>query len=90
MPLLIYSLYRVLLIFGAAGLLYLAGARDLTLVALAVIVGMLVAFLLLRGPRDAATAYLADRKLRRAETGERFSPGIEADADAEDSQHFEG
>lgn len=85
MPFLIYSLYRVLLIVAAAAALYPV-ARGWLLLLLAVIIGSLLSFLILRGPRDKATAYLAARKAHRDKTGERFSPEIEDDARAEDSE----
>lgn len=85
MPLLIYSLYRVLLIVAAGAALYFV-ARGWLLLLLAIVLGSLLSFLLLRGPRDKATAYLAARKAHRVETGERFSAEIEDDNRAEDSE----
>lgn len=89
MPLLTYSVYRVLLIVGAGAILYAFGARSLTLAILAIFVGMLLSYLVLKGPRDKAAKYLADRKAHRDQTGEQFSSEIEADAKAEDAEHYD-
>lgn len=56
--LLVYTLLRLLLVVAAGGLLYLAGLRGLLLVAVAVIVGALLSFLLLKPHRDRAVATL--------------------------------
>ncbi|GAB2614235.1 DUF4229 domain-containing protein [Pseudactinotalea suaedae] len=58
MPLLIYTLLRVLLVVVAGGALYLLGMRGLLLVVVAVVVGALLSFLLLKGPRDRAAQTL--------------------------------
>lgn len=74
---------------GAGAILYAFGARSLTLAILAIFVGMLVSYLVLKGPRDKAAVYLAERKAHRERTGEQFSADIEADARAEDQQHYD-
>ena len=70
MALLIYTVLRVLLVVAAGGLLYLVGMRGVLLVAAAVVVGALLSFLLLNGPRDRAAGTLqafAEREPRAAE-----------------------
>lgn len=56
MPLLVYTLLRVLLVVASGGVLYLLGMRGLLLVVVAVVVGALLSYLLLSGPRKAAVA----------------------------------
>lgn len=58
MPLLTYTLLRVLLVVVAGAVLYLLGMRGVLLVAVAVLVGALLSFLLLKGPRDRAAGTL--------------------------------
>ncbi|WP_420112487.1 DUF4229 domain-containing protein [Pseudactinotalea sp.] len=60
MSLLVYTLLRMLLVVAAGGLLYLAGLRGLLLVAVAVLVGALLSFLLLKPHRDRAVATLQE------------------------------
>ncbi len=57
-PLLIYTVLRLLLVVAAGALLYLLGMRGVLLVVVAVIVGALLSFLLLKGPRDRAAGTL--------------------------------
>lgn len=85
MPLLLYTLYRVLVFVAAFVLLFWAGANPFLAVALAAVVAFAVSYLFLRGPRDAAAAWLAGRSERRAQRGRRFSREAEADAAFEDS-----
>lgn len=80
MSLIVYTLLRVLLVVAAGALLYLAGMRGVLLVAVAVLVGAMLSFVLLKGPRDRAAATLkafAEREPRVSEP--------DADALAEDS-----
>jgi hypothetical protein len=84
-PLLLYTLYRVLVFAAAFVLLWWAGADPLLAVALAAVVAFAVSYLFLRGPRDAAAAWLASRAERRAPRGQRLSREAEADAAYEDS-----
>lgn len=65
---------------------YLLGAGVLIAGLLAIIVGWLLAFLVLKPYADAATTWLADRRKAQAEGREpRFSAKISADEDAEDA-----
>jgi hypothetical protein len=52
---------------------------------LAAVLAFLVSYLALRGPRERAALYLADRSARRKATGEQFSREIEQDAAFEDA-----
>ena len=66
-----YSLYRLALLLAAFGLLYWVGASLPVALLGAIIIASAVAYLALRGPRDAAAAWLAARaearKARRAQ-----------------------
>jgi ABC-type siderophore export system fused ATPase/permease subunit len=84
-PLLLYTLYRVLVFAAAFGLLFWAGANPFLAVALAAVIAFAVSYLFLRGPRDAAASWLAARAERRSRRGERFSREAEADAAFEDA-----
>lgn len=85
MPLLLYTLYRVLVFAAAFVLLLWAGANPLLAVVLAAVIAFAVSYLFLRGPRDAAAAWLAGRAERRGQRAQRFSRESEADAAYEDS-----
>ena len=78
---------RVLLplIAAALGVLWFAGLRGWLLVLVAAVVALMLSYLTLRKPREAASRYLAARAEHRARTGERFSREIEDDAAAEDA-----
>ncbi|WP_225228390.1 MULTISPECIES: DUF4229 domain-containing protein [Oerskovia] len=52
---------------------------------IAAVLAFLVSYLALRGPRERAAQYLADRAARRKATGEQFSREIEDDAAFEDA-----
>lgn len=52
---------------------------------IAAVLAFLVSYLALRGPRERAAQYLADRAARRRVTGEKFSREIEDDAAFEDA-----
>lgn len=80
MPLLVYTLLRLLLIVLAAGVLYLLGLRDLLLVVVAVVVGALLSYLLLSGPRRRAV-----QRLQQFAEAEPKQPRPDADALAEDA-----
>ncbi|MBO0608796.1 DUF4229 domain-containing protein [Myceligenerans salitolerans] len=77
MPLVTYTVLRLALFAGALGLLYLAGLRSWLLVGIAAVAAPALSYVLLRGPRDAAATWLADRRARRGLTA-----GAAADADA--------
>lgn len=76
-PVLTYTAMRLLLLVAALGVLYLAGARGLLLLALAVLVSGLVSFLLLSRQRDAMSAALVAR-------GTRLRSRLDAGAGSED------
>ncbi|MFC8922185.1 DUF4229 domain-containing protein [Cellulosimicrobium sp. NPDC057127] len=85
MPLVVYSVLRLLLFGVALGALWLVGLRGWLLVLVAAAVALMLSYLTLRGPRDAASRYLAARAEHRARTKERFSRAVEDDAAAEDA-----
>ncbi|WP_084618246.1 DUF4229 domain-containing protein [Jonesia quinghaiensis] len=85
MPLIIYTFIRLAAIIVCALGLYAAGARSSVLWLLAIIIGMMVSYLLFRGPRDNAARYLQERAEQRKSKGERFGPAAALDADYEDS-----
>jgi hypothetical protein len=63
-PVLAYTVARLLLFLAVLGVLYLLGARSLLLLALALLLSGLFSFWLLAGPRQAMSAFLADRMHR--------------------------
>lgn len=81
MPVLVYSLLRILLIVAAGGGLYLAGMRGLLLVVVAVLVGAALSYVLLDKQRRASAEWLAARG--RGHT--RIEDRLAADADEEDA-----
>ena len=85
MPVVVYSVLRLLLFVVALGALWLAGMRGWLLVLVAAAVALMLSYLTLNKPRGAASRYLAERSERRARTGERFSREIEDDAAVEDA-----
>ncbi|MFE6234151.1 DUF4229 domain-containing protein [Cellulosimicrobium sp. NPDC057862] len=85
MPVVVYSVLRLLLFAAALGVLWFAGLRGWLLVLVAAVVALMLSYLTLRRPREAASRYLAARAEHRARTGERFSREIEDDAAAEDA-----
>lgn len=84
MPLIVYTLWRVLIFAALVPLLWWAGARGALLLVLAVLLTFLVSLLALRGPRDRAALWLAGRaeakRVRRAEGTD------DPDAAAEDAE----
>ncbi|WP_147918651.1 DUF4229 domain-containing protein [Ruania zhangjianzhongii] len=81
MPVLVYSLLRILLIVAAGGGLYLAGMRGVLLVVAAVLVGAGLSYVLLDKFRRASAEWLASRG--RGKTG--WEDRIASDADDEDA-----
>ena len=65
MPLILYTLYRLALLLAACGLLLWAGASLPVALLGAIVIASAVAYLALRGPRDAAAAWLASRAAAR-------------------------
>ncbi|WP_166845475.1 DUF4229 domain-containing protein [Isoptericola sp. BMS4] len=81
MPLVLYTLWRILIFVAALVLGYLAGLGSWLLVLVAAVVAFAVSYLALRGPRDAASLWLAERaERRRAGRGAR-----DVDAEFEDA-----
>jgi hypothetical protein len=64
-PLVLYTLWRVLLFVAVLGVGYLAGLRSWLLLVVAAVVALTVSYLALRRPRDAAARWLAERAERR-------------------------
>jgi hypothetical protein len=56
-----YTTARILLFVAAAGLIYLAGARGLLLIGLALLVSALASYILLTRQRDAMAGALSRR-----------------------------
>ena len=81
MPVLVYSLLRLLLVVAAGGGLYLAGMRGLLLVIAAVLVGAGLSYVLLDRFRRASGEWLASRG--RGKT--RWEDRLASDADDEDA-----
>lgn len=73
-----YTTARILLFVAATVLIYLAGARGLLLLALALLVSGLISFVLLSRQRDAMSGALSNR-LRRVR--ERIDKGAAAEDD---------
>ncbi|MGP7959637.1 DUF4229 domain-containing protein [Sanguibacter sp. A247] len=84
MPLVAYTLWRVLIFVAVLPLLWWAGARGPLLLLLAVVLTFLVSLLALRGPRDRAALWLAERaeakRVRQAQGTD------DPDAAAEDAE----
>ena len=71
-----YTTARILLFVAAAGLIYLAGARGLLLLALALVVSGAASYILLSRQRDAMSGALVNRfRSMRA----RFDEGTKAE-----------
>ncbi|MBD8079488.1 DUF4229 domain-containing protein [Cellulosimicrobium arenosum] len=85
MPLVVYSVLRLLLFAAALGVLWMLQMRGWLLVLVAAAIAFMVSYLALRGPREAAAVYLAERAEHSRRTGERFSREIEDDAALEDA-----
>jgi len=81
MPVIIYSVLRLGLFLAALVGLWLAGMGGWLLVLVAAVVAWAVSYAVLGRQRDAAALWIAER---RGAERPRFSPGVEADAAAED------
>lgn len=86
MPLVVYSALRLLVLAAVMAALALVGMGGWLLVVVAALAAWAVSYLVLAGPRDRAALWLARRAERRRATGTRFSPGVDADAAAEDAE----
>ena len=85
-PFLRYTLLRVLVIVVVALPLYALGLRGPLLLAAAVLLGAVVAYLVLAGPRRRMVDDLAARRERTGDRPARGGrTGRDADADAEDA-----
>lgn len=82
MPVLTYTLLRFLFMLGAGALLYVLGVRSWLLLALAVLIGAGLSYVLLNGPRHSAAKELERRTGGRPT---RFERSVDADADGEDA-----
>jgi hypothetical protein len=80
-----YTSARILLFVAAMGLLYLAGARGLLLVALALVVSALASYVVLSRQRDAMSAALSRRLTRTQRKAAEFKARLEEGAAAEDA-----
>lgn len=85
LPVLKYTVMRLVLFVVALALLSLAGAGRLTAVVLAALVSALVSYLLLRGPRDAVAQVIAERVESRLDHPGRFGQGVREDEQVEDA-----
>ncbi|WP_407319058.1 DUF4229 domain-containing protein [Isoptericola halotolerans] len=90
MPLVIYTLLRLLLFAVALGGGYLVGLRSWLLVLVAVVVAFAVSYLVLPKQKDAAARWLAERAERRRAGQEGLGRIIDEDAAAEDWDHEPG
>jgi hypothetical protein len=79
-----YTSARILLLVIAMVLLYLAGARGILLVALAVIVSALASYVLLSRQRDVLAAALQRKMSRATDKAAEFRSRLEEGASSED------
>ncbi len=79
-----YTSARILLFVAATGLLYLAGARGLLLLGLALVVSGIASFVLLSRQRDAMSAAITGRIGGVRGRVDEFRSRIDAGAGAED------
>ncbi|HWS58583.1 MAG TPA: DUF4229 domain-containing protein [Actinotalea sp.] len=86
MPLVVYSALRLAILLAALAALWAVGMGGWLLVVVAALAAWAISFLVLAGPRDRAALWLAERAERRRAAGTRFTPGVEADALAEDAE----
>ena len=83
MPVIVYSVLRLGLFALALLGLWAAGMGGWLLVVVAAVAAGALSYVLLGRQRTAAAIWIAER---RAATRPRFSPGVEADAAAEDAE----
>jgi len=83
MPVIVYSVLRLGLFALALLGLLAAGMGGWLLVVVAAVAAGALSYVLLGRQRTAAAVWIAER---RAATRPRFSPGVEADAAAEDAE----
>ena len=76
-----YTTARILLFVAATGLLYLAGARGLLLLGLALLISGIVSYVLLSRQRDAMSGAIAARLQGLRGLGRRLDAGSRAEDD---------
>ncbi|MFC8600684.1 DUF4229 domain-containing protein [Isoptericola sp. NPDC057191] len=81
MPLVMYTVWRILLFVAALGGGYLLGLRSWLLVLVAAVVAFAVSYLALGGPRDSAARWLAEKEQRRKDGSAKH----DVDTDYEDA-----
>ena len=79
-----YSSARILLLVASLGLLYLAGARGLILLGLAILVSALASYVLLSRQRDIMSTGLSRRLTKAEAKAAEFRSRLEEGAAAED------
>jgi hypothetical protein len=79
-----YTSARILLFVAATGLIYLAGARGVLLLFLALVVSGIASYVLLSKQRDAMSGALSRRLAVRRERGTTLRSRLEEGARAED------
>jgi hypothetical protein len=79
-----YTSARILLFIVTAGVLYLAGARGLLLLGLALVISGIVSFVVLSRQRDAMSAAIAGRISGARDRFAGFRSRIDAGAGVED------
>jgi Protein of unknown function (DUF4229) len=79
-----YSSARILLLVASLGLLYLAGARGLILLGLAILVSALASYVLLSRQRDVMSMSLSRRLTKAEAKAAEFRSRLEDGAAAED------
>ncbi|MFE6969034.1 DUF4229 domain-containing protein [Isoptericola sp. NPDC057653] len=81
MPLVMYTVWRILLFVAALGAGYVLGLRSWLLVLVAAVVAFAVSYLALAGPREAAAVWLAEKEQRRKDGSAKH----DVDTDFEDA-----
>jgi hypothetical protein len=81
-----YTSARILLLIIAMGLLYLAGARGIVLLALAFVISALASYVLLSKQRDAMSGALNRRLNKVGRRAAEFRSRLEEGAAAEDEE----
>ncbi|MFD6177770.1 MULTISPECIES: DUF4229 domain-containing protein [unclassified Isoptericola] len=81
MPLVMYTVWRILLFVAALGAGYVLGLRSWLLVLVAAVVAFAVSYLALAKPREAAAVWLAEKEQRRKDGSAKH----DVDTDFEDA-----
>ncbi|MCK0118892.1 DUF4229 domain-containing protein [Isoptericola sp. S6320L] len=85
MPLVTYTVLRLLVFAAALGAGYLVGLRSWLLLLVGIVVAFAVSYILLAKQKDAAARWMAERAERRRSGEEGLGKVIDEDAAAEDS-----